>query len=480
MTLLGSGEIIDYLFGKTSKTLDEIFDEKDLIPEKTYTSISDRASEGILQFPMIASESLDISAIQMVAKACERNYASFVEIVLTMNPEITSGRMDIGKYLKQFHQNTKNIRGSEYFNESASIPVGVCGYEINGIMGNSRMYEKHLGELRPFMDDFVTESLNSKYNPSFRKNVKMIIPVKEARRGGGNNTPPSDNRTFNNTNYNNIDDHRRYTSTLANSNNRVNNTVANSNNRVNNTNVANSNNRVTNNITNRNTISSVDIVPKDILRDNDVKKANELIPTTLHIKLLRRGSEDAPASYVDFILGVKTYIHPVKTEEMITNLVDAANSKDTLFNFIRWTTGEIKFFKDFLFKINDIKRDVGLGTSKDNSGWRLALKRRASSSNIFTKGSLLPNATFVISADEVEYIKANFGHDLLNRSTVKKIMREYFLLGFVVVDVSSEIVHFMFENENDFHDITFNGLERENTNVERQYRELLKAAQKTY
>jgi hypothetical protein len=64
---------------------------------------------------------------------------------------------------------------------------------------------------------------------------------------------------------------------------------------------------------------------------------------------------------------------------------------------------------------------------------------------------------------EVEYIKTNFGFDLMDTSLVDKIMCTYFLLGFVIVDNSTQIAHFMFDGQKNFQSTTLAGLERENS-----------------
>jgi hypothetical protein len=61
-------------------------------------------------------------------------------------------------------------------------------------------------------------------------------------------------------------------------------------------------------------------------------------------------------------------------------------------------------------------------------------------------------------------MKDAYDIDLLRASNVAKIMDRYFLLGFVIVDESQELVHIMFDGDRDFQVLSFNGLERENSN----------------
>lgn len=436
---MADSNILDWLFGKLDKSAQDVIDTLD---KRSYTSIADRASEGILQFPLIASESLDISTIQMVAKACERQYASFMEIVLTMNPEVVGSNVDIADYLHQFHQNVTTDRPFRGLRDRTTINMDSYTVEITPIEGNMKMYEQYAHTLKPFIDDFVVESLNSKYSPSLRNNVKVVIPLKEASTKGKTHEHKSRRSVTNNISTNNYNIRDSGSQKMY--------------------------RRVE------------DLVPRNILLDNDVKKANELVPTTLHVRIIRRADENSgEANYLDFIIGIKAMIHPVPSEEMIDNLVDAANNKDNIFNFIRWTSGEISFFKDFIFKINDIKKTVSK-VAGGASPWWLTLKTRSAKANMMrpVANKLLPNSSFIISNEEVDYIKANFGHDLKNRRTARKIIDEYFLLGFIIVDTASEVVYIMYENDPDFQTITFNGLERENGDAVKQFRDMLKATQK--
>ena len=216
---------------------------------------------------------------------------------------------------------------------------------------------------------------------------------------------------------------------------------------------------------------------KDVLVDNDVRKANELVPTLLHIRLKVKSNGEVKDA-VDFIIGIKAIMHPIKSEEFVTNIVEACNNNDRVFNFLRWTSGEISFFKDFLFSIKSVKNDV----KRINGGystWWNALKRRRQLSKItnvvsYTNNNVLPNSTLVISIDEANYIKSNYGFDLFKPVFVDRIMKELFLLGFVIVDESSQVAHFKFDGQKNYQSVSFSGLEKENTSDARKFKEMLK------
>jgi hypothetical protein len=203
------------------------------------------------------------------------------------------------------------------------------------------------------------------------------------------------------------------------------------------------------------------------LVNNDVKKANELVPTTLDIAVFTQ-NEKGQVSQSNIFLGVKTIAHLVDSEQMIYNLSKGVEEKRALFRFIQWTTGEIAFFKDYLFMIDRIRNEAT--SQRNESGWWRSLKRRAMEDKVrrwsFSKKEILPNATILITMDEVEYIANNYNIDLLsNTKAVRTLMEVFFLLGFVIVDPAAELAYFFFDGQTNYQTFSYNSLERENTST---------------
>ena len=211
------------------------------------------------------------------------------------------------------------------------------------------------------------------------------------------------------------------------------------------------------------------------LSDNDVKKCNELVPTTLSLTLqVKDGSNFGGVS--NFVIGVKGLLHPVNSDDMISNLLSGYKSGNKFFNFLRWTSGEIKFIKDLILNMDNIREDVVKKHAKNGSGWWSALKRRrnvAALRRIKGSGRILPNTTIVCSINEIDELKEAYGVDLMNPTAIKKIMKTFFLLGFVVVDDSQELCHFIFDGENNYQAVSFNGFEKEN-NSKNDFKDIYK------
>lgn len=391
-------------------------DSDDLFKFKTGRSLSRKAMEGTVQFPALVTSSLDIETAQIITKALERNYATFVQIVFSMDPNLAPSDGKNGSdYIRKFHQNM-NVKsgafgiGNFILNDNATLVENDKYVILSGVYEGStaRIVASNKEQLIDLMEHVRHDILNHKYTPTFE--------VKGMKQDTGSVSFGKQSKEPN--------------------------------------------------------------FSKDLLKDNDVKKSNELVATTLHIRIHMLDKDGKSAADMDFIVGVKATMHIVKSDDMIENMVGVCTNDDGVFNFLRWTTGEISFFKDFLFNINNTKHDV-YKASSGSSPWWLALKRRKSLSKItdavpFTKKRILPNATIVMSADEVELIKSEYGYDLFNPIFVNKIMQSYFLLGFVIVDTSAQIAHFVYDGQNDFQSLTFSALEKVNTSDERKFKDMLK------
>ena len=375
---------------------------------KSYDSLSKQAKEGILQFPVITTRSLDMETTSLISRALERQYSSFVQVVLSMNSTaLLTDEKGVSDFIRQFHQNTdaRKLDGITSWKpgsmlESVEYDVEQYdGYQIQSIIVESttrKILAEHKTKLSTVMESFREDILNDKYIP-----VEPGVKAKKKLNG--------------------------YTKILREAGN-----------------------------DNKHAYAA-------LLKDSDVKKSNELVPTTLQLKLNVQDKTGKIVGNQEFIIGVMATLHAVSSEEMIANV--GAMNRGKMFNFLRWTTGEIEFVKDLLFNIDEIKTDV-VNRSQGTSNWWLALKKRARYANakkkLLMKGQILPNATIIMSMEEAEHLKYDKGLDLMDVSNATKLMNEFFLLGLVIVDNSSQIAHFLFDGRHEFESTSFSGLEREN------------------
>jgi hypothetical protein len=223
-------------------------------------------------------------------------------------------------------------------------------------------------------------------------------------------------------------------------------------------------------------------LPKNIFIDNDVKKANEMIPTLMQVRILREaGPNGANSQFIDFIVGVKAVVHPMDSEDMINHLVSIFQDRGLLFKVITWTTGEISLIKDLIFGVDNIKAEIKDTRAGKASQWWSALKNikeKRRLNKVTRRTPILPNASLVISMEEVDYIKANYGFDILDDRSGRKIIDSLSILQVTVVDAAAEVVYTFTDGSEHWEITTFKGLERENGSAERQFKDMLKAVNK--
>ena len=473
--------------------------------QKKYSSIAKRSTEGTLQFPTIISKAIDIETAQMVSKALERQFVSFTQIALSMNPllDLSKDKDAIG-YLRKFHQNS-NVKadfrdvmnmGADILKDNYSLMTNdsETAFMMSAVYEGStiKVEQDNKKQLTDLFENINVSVLNDKFTPNkgiqnfgnrgLNEHYNAVTEAKRPRRatdyslnknhGKVDDELDYDNKVLRNAiAANNIIDAKAEHEYKKLRNDKLKQDLAGDPSEKEFKGLRNDEMRArirkTDDDIRRNNLVKIDL-PNEMLKNNDVRKANELIPTTMHVRTVLINGEKETQGTMDFIIGIKSTLHPVSSEEVVSNIVSAVKTRGKIFNFIRWTTGETSFLKDFVFNVNEMKNDVA-NRSAGSSHWWIALKRRRALSKLkniaMFKNQLLPNASIVVSMDEVNYIKSEFGYDLMDSKFVSKVMDQYFLLSFVVVDTASQVTHFLFDGSNDFQSVSFSGLEREGKGI---------------
>lgn len=203
------------------------------------------------------------------------------------------------------------------------------------------------------------------------------------------------------------------------------------------------------------------------LLSSDIKKANELVPTTMVVNFTYLNSEGRAIPIKDVVIGVKARLIPVSSDDIITHILTKLDDRNYITQLIRATTREISFVKDFLLAIDKAKIEA-LSNSKQGSSnpmWKV-LERRAYKSRIkrFVGRSNDANAitTLVVSQEEVEYVKKNYNVNFESIKTMNTILDAYNLMGFVIVDETLEVAKFHFDTGEDLWEtLSFTSLEKE-------------------
>ena len=437
-------------------------------------SLARKSSAATLQFPIIISRSINMDTAQSVSKALERQYATFVQIVLSLNPFLDLKKdKDMAGYLNRIHQNNPSPLD---LLESCTNVYSDEAYGVHLLMSinegcNGPVLRSNKEQMFCVEDYLNKNKINDLYKPAnitlpvaesslnyfCKKNNIVVTEAVEDKNDFGdkiNKEAGAKVSSLSDLDQNMMNMHRiRMDEQKMHMD------------------------RQKFNADLRKTEAEFRSKAMVKLSDNDVKKSNELVPTTLSVTMHVKDGQSF-GGVQNFVIGVKGLMHPVNSNEVINNLLDGYKSGNKFFNFIRFTTGEISFVKDFLLNINELKEDAINAHSKSNSHWWTTLKRRktlAKAKNAFSKGNnkLLPNASIVCSMEEIVEINEVYGLDLMAPANVKKIMDRYFLLGFVVVDESQELCHFIFDGESNYQVVSFKGLEKEN-NSKNDFKEIYK------
>ena len=395
----------------------------------SYDSIAKQAKNSVMQFPFLASRTLSFDNMQMVAKAGERNFGAFLQTLFTMN--MITNADSPQEFVRQFHQNSNN---------TVNGPSDVFTFIFNSAVPSKEDMEQITENLIDgnFTIDqvFNMESLNTQFKP------KEAASVYAAAMEGKEN---------------NKDVKHHVDIQVRGSNSTVDISGGSKGDRI----------------------TKIEL-PRDVYVDADAKKANELMPTLIRVRMFKDMGHGR-GEHIDFIVGIKATIHPIASEDMINHLVAVFQDRGKLFKFLTWTTGEIAFFKDLIFGVDEIKNEIKDTRSGASSKWWTALKNikaKRRMHKLTLREPILPNASLVISREEVDFIKANYGFDILDDDNASKLIKNLNILSFYVVDASSEVVYTFVDGADHFEINTFKSLERESGNTDRQFRDMLRAINK--
>ena len=139
-------------------------------------------------------------------------------------------------------------------------------------------------------------------------------------------------------------------------------------------------------------------------------------------------------TYRSFLVGIKSMVRVVPSDFMVNQLIKSVQDNELAFKIIKWSKGETKFFRDFIFDLSTAREDAQ--DVKNGQGWFSALRRRkvASKAVLGSSTNTSPITSLVISTTEVERVKAATGVDLSKPAVAQKLMAENFLIAFMIYD----------------------------------------------
>lgn len=198
----------------------------------------------------------------------------------------------------------------------------------------------------------------------------------------------------------------------------------------------------------------------------DVKKANELQPSLMIINVNDVDSDGNVVNRFQSMIGVKSRLVTASALDIVERLVSKNKTAINFKNFIRATTGEIKFFQDFMFCIKQAKINAKNAVKKGEAAqmWNVLEKRatKNNSSKLLRAGNdASAITTLVMNQETVNYLKSQFKIDVEKPKQAIEFMNAYNFLGFVIADENNEVAKFLYDGNNDFETVAYSALSKE-------------------
>lgn len=201
------------------------------------------------------------------------------------------------------------------------------------------------------------------------------------------------------------------------------------------------------------------------LTQDKLDKANLQMPLMMKVNFISKatGRPITTSAY----LGIKCKLFDVAGLDIVQRIVSKNSSAVSLFNFIRATSQEIGFWRDFVFALSKAKVDA-ISNARNGSSSKMwkALEQRATKSKLNQffrqKNDATAITSLLVTTDEVEELKKNNDIDLSRSNVARKIMSDYNLLCIGIVDETTESVALIFDTGDDEYELVrFKSLKKE-------------------
>jgi len=394
------------------------FDQVDWINKRNSTgSIARRASNLVLVFPVLVSDSISYQTAMIVNKAVERKCASLMQLLF--NSIQFSDKDTLDGYISQFHNNLDLRKGyglSDLIDALDKIDALESGITITDRdafeivkedMKNLNFYLDEVYNETSINDFKITKNAYGESSVELMTEAPMGVRMPMHTRG----TVPTRFGT----------DHARY---------------------------------------NKDTSDFL----KQQLTQPQLDKANELMPTMMQINFIY--TKDGNAINQMAVVGIKAKMYLVESMEIINRVVSKYKDSNSLFNLVRASTREISFFKDLAFAIDKAKIDaINMASDSNNAKMFKVLERRATMNKFMTllkRNDASPITSLVMSQDEVEYLKKYNDVDMDKSHVTRSILDKFNLMDIVICDETLEIAKFLFDDgDSTYETITYDALEKE-------------------
>ena len=203
------------------------------------------------------------------------------------------------------------------------------------------------------------------------------------------------------------------------------------------------------------------------LKDQDIKKMNDALPSILIVKFYQKNSDGGVSGVAtEFLIGIKSKVVPITTTEILRRIMNDNKDGQKFLKFMRVITGELKA-SDVLLGLSRIADDVKSYKVKGARGdiWTLLQNRAVAAKEQVRSGKhndFSAITTVLISQQDADELYREENFDINDPKNAIHFMQSYNLMGFAIADDSNEVLHLLLDNgSKNFEDISYRMLERE-------------------
>lgn len=406
---------------------------------KVYKSVAAATDKLTLIFPVFCSNNISIENSVMVSKAIERKCVTMMQMLFSAM-QISDAKNAID-YISKFHGNL-----DASLDDVASLTVDDYVDMINkyastqehAVFNDAKAWQQLSESVKNFNytlpEDINENSLNN-YRVDHMGNSINISIIKE--------DAMSDLKKE-------IENQQKLAKRVAKTNKKF--------------------NKLTNNLRNAYRYNRLDYrqmqamnnMERERVFTTDIKKANELVPTMMVVNFYNAQT----GLYTSAVIGIKAKLYPLDSMDIVNRLMLKNKDNQGFHNFIRATTREISFWKDFVFAVDKAKIDaLGVRRGSTSKIWKV-LERRA----LFGKYKRMIGAgnesaaisSLVVSKEDVETLKKEYNINIEKAAVIRPIMESYSLMCCVIIDEGVESAKFIFDTGHDeYETLSFSHLERD-------------------
>ena len=474
-TVLDIDSLLDILNGETLSDVGSAL-ANGTRNKEGYSSIASRANELTATFPILISNRVSLKTAEKIQKALEFRYALMLQMVIASRSFTTS--KDAVDFLKNYHTNIDAGSWRSIGAKILSTTDEAAIYEMAARKAINEAYAQN-GILNENAKPIKLQAFQEKGNHN-GKHSAFINRDSQDYKSGFQQGAKAAARAANKTNNNSVDPWTQVKLKVKQDEliqqNRVKADAEMQANRV----------AAQQQIADIQSQKDKDVklnvpLPRPQLNDQKVRKANMLNPLTMDVNFKVKASNEAIVT-VNALIGVKTKLYPVDSLEIMDRIYSNRTTKINLFNFIRAFSGEIQFWRDFVFALGKAKIDANFNARRVGSKLWKVLERRSKTSKISQMLNINNAATaittLVLSMEEVEFLNKEADIDLLDAHEAREILNDFNFISIMIVDENLETIRTILDTGNDeWESNTFKAFDRDE---EMDYKQMVKMLAKAY